>query len=87
MANSLNPEQTALIGAVCSGSTLLASKLLKFVSNARQLFAADYFSRPHFQMHIFLGAFRVKIASATWRFHQEPFVTVQSIPPRFLYFV
>ena len=31
-----------------------------FVSNVRQLFAADDFSRPHFQMHFFLGALRVK---------------------------
>ena len=27
MANSVNPDQTALIGAVCSGSTLFASFL------------------------------------------------------------
>ena len=27
MANSSNPDQTALIGAVCSGSTLFASLL------------------------------------------------------------
>ena len=27
MANSVDPEQTALIGAVCSGSTLFASIL------------------------------------------------------------
>ena len=32
----------------------------RFVSNARQLFAADDFSRRHFQMHFFLGALRVK---------------------------
>ena len=43
MANSVDPDQTA-IGAVCSGSTLFASILLRFVSNARQLFAADDFS-------------------------------------------
>ena len=30
------------------------------VSNARQLFAADDFSRQHFQMLFFLGALRVK---------------------------
>ena len=60
MANSVNPDQTAPIGAVCSGSTLFASILLRFVSNARQLFAADDFSRQHFQMHFFLGALRVK---------------------------
>ena len=32
-----------------------------FPSNARQLFAADGFSRQHFQMHVFLGALRVKV--------------------------
>ena len=31
-----------------------------FVSNVRQLFAADDFSRRHFQMHFFLAALRVK---------------------------
>ena len=32
----------------------------QFVSNARQLFAADDFSRRHFQMHFFLGALRLR---------------------------
>ena len=61
MANSVDPDQTALIGAVCSGSTLLASilNLSGNVCNVRQLFAADDSSR-HFQMHFFLGALRVK---------------------------
>ena len=40
MANNLNPDKTVPIGAFCSGSTLFASTL-KFVSNVRQLFAAD----------------------------------------------
>ena len=44
MANSVEPDQTAPIGAVCSGSTLFVC-LLKFTSNVRQLFAADDFSR------------------------------------------
>ena len=48
------------IGAVCSGSTLFLS-ILNFGSNVRQLFAADDFSRRHFQMHFFLGAVRVKL--------------------------
>ena len=43
MPNNVDPEQTAPIGAVCSGSMLFASIL-----NARQLFAADNFSRRHF---------------------------------------
>ena len=54
MASSVDPDQTAPIGAVCSGSTLFASIL------NRQLFAADGFSRRHFQMHFFLRALRVK---------------------------
>ena len=47
MTNSVDPDQTAPIGAVNSGSTLFAS-ILKFVSNVRQLFTADHFSRRHF---------------------------------------
>ena len=45
MTNSVDPDQTAPIGAVCSGSTLFAS-ILKLVSkgNVRQLFASDDFS-------------------------------------------
>ena len=50
MANSVDPDQTAPIGAVCSGSTLFAW-ILKFTSNVRQLFAADDFNRRHFQMY------------------------------------
>ena len=44
MANSVNPDQTAPIGAVCSGSTLFAC-ILKFASNVRQFFAEDDCSR------------------------------------------
>ena len=58
--NSVDPDQTAPIGAVWSGSTLFAS-ILKFVVNVWQLFAADDFSRRHFQMHFFLGALRVNV--------------------------
>ena len=59
MTNSVDPDQTAPIGAVRSGSTLFAS-ILKLVSNIRQLFAADDFSRHHFSDAFFLGALRVK---------------------------
>ena len=59
MANSVVPDQTAPIGAVCSGSTLFAF-ILNTSVDVRQLFAADDFSRRHFQMHFFLGALRVK---------------------------
>ena len=54
MANSVDRNQTAPIGAVCSGSTLFAC-ILKSASNVRQLFAADDFSRRHFQMHFSWG--------------------------------
>ena len=55
MASSVDPDQTAQKGAVCSGYTVFASILHS------QLFAADDFSRRHFQMHFFLGALRVNI--------------------------
>ena len=55
MANGVEPDQTApmeqsVLGPRCSLLYFL------FVSNyARQLFAADDFSRRHFQMHFFLA--------------------------------
>ena len=49
MANSVDPDQTAPIGAVCSRSTLFASILIG------QLFAADDFSRQPLQMHFLLA--------------------------------
>ena len=56
MANSVDPDQTAPIGAVCSGSTLFASILdVTLDSNVRQLFAADDIFRCIF----LLGALRV----------------------------
>ena len=57
MANSVDPDQTAPIGAVCSGSTLFDSILNSSVMSGN--FAADDFSRRHFYMHFFLGALRV----------------------------
>ena len=60
MTNSMDPDQTAPIGAVCSGSTLFAS-ILEFASNVRQLFAADDFNRRHFSDAFFLGALRVNL--------------------------
>ena len=53
MANSVDPDQTAPIGTVCSGSNLFAS-IFKYVSNVRQFFAADNFSRRHFSDAFFL---------------------------------
>ena len=48
MANSVDPDQPAPIGAVCSGSTLFASKLNSSV------ILGNYFeqtSRHHFQIN------------------------------------
>ena len=55
VANSVDPAQTAPVGAVCSWSTLFASKLNSSVI-VGNFFAADdfrLFSRRHFQMHFF----------------------------------
>ena len=63
MANSVDPDQTASIGAVCSGSTLFASICNSSVmpgNYLQQTTSADDFSRRHFQMHFFLGALRIK---------------------------
>ena len=58
MANSMDPEQTAPIGAVCSGSTLFAAILNSSVmlgNYLQQTTSADDIFRS-----IFLGALRVK---------------------------
>ena len=58
MANSVDPDQTAPIGAVCSGSTLIASILNLSVmlgNYLQQMTSADDIFRCIF----FLGALRV----------------------------
>ena len=60
MANSVDSDQTAPKGAVCSGSMLFAS-ILNLSVMSGNYFAADNFSRQHFQMHFFLGALRVNV--------------------------
>ena len=58
MANSVDPDQTAPIGAVCSGSILFASILNLSVMLGKylqQTTSADVI----FQMHFFLGPLRV----------------------------
>ena len=60
MANSVDPDQTAPIGAVCSGSTLFASILNLSVmlgNYLQQKTSADNIFRYIF----FLGALRVEI--------------------------
>ena len=53
MANSVNPDQTAPIGAVCSGSTLFASILNKWVM------LGNYLQQTTFSDAFFLGPLRV----------------------------
>ena len=54
VANSVNPDQTAPLGAVWSGSTLFA--YMQNVSlESLQEDEADDISRQHFQMQIFLA--------------------------------
>ena len=55
MANSVDPDQTAPIGAVCSGSTLFASILY------RQLVCSRRLQQTTFSDTFFLGALRVNI--------------------------
>ena len=60
MANSVDPDQTAPIGAVCSGSTLFASilNLSVMIDNyLQQTTSADDIFRCIF----FFGALRVKV--------------------------
>ena len=67
MANSVDPDQTAPIGAVCSGSTLFASILNSSVmlgNYLQQTTSADDISRCNY----FLGALRVKWASESTQF-------------------
>ena len=62
MSNSVDPDQTAPIGAVCSGSTLFASILNTSVmlgSYLQQTTFSDAF--------FFLGALRVKVADYQYR--------------------
>ena len=54
MANSVDPDQSALIGAVCSGSTLVASILNSSVK------LGNYLQQTTFSDAFFLGALRVK---------------------------
>ena len=56
----MDPDQTAPIGAVCSGSTLFA-----FIFNS-SVMLSNYLQRKtsaerHFQMHFCLGALRVNL--------------------------
>ena len=57
MANSVDQDQTAPIGVVCSGSTLFAS-----IFNSSEMLG-NYLQQTTFSDVFFLGALRVKTNS------------------------
>ena len=72
MANSVDPDQTAPIGAVCSGSTLFASILNSPVMLGNYLQQTTS-AEDIFRCIFFLGALRVKIQLWTYRHNSTPF--------------
>ena len=64
MANSVDPDQTAPIEAVCSGSTLFASILNLSVM------LGNYLQHTKFSDAFFLGALRVKCVPCTYKSKQ-----------------
>ena len=61
MANSVYPNQTAPIGAVCSGSMLFASirnSSVMLGNLLQQTTSADDFSRRNFQMNFYSWCFK-----------------------------
>ena len=76
MANSVDPDQTAPIGAVCSGSMLIASLLYSSVmlgNYLQQTTSADNIFRCIF----FLGALRAN----TWHFINHSHV-IENMKPK-----
>ena len=69
MANSVDPDQTAPIGAVCSGSTLFAFILNLSVMLGKYLQQTTS-NRRQIQMHSFLGALRVNATFQSIRYHK-----------------
>ena len=79
MANSVDPDQTAPIGAVCSGSTLFASILNSSVmlgNFLQQTTSADGIFRC-----IFLGALRVNMQMVR-KYTVEDFILVCHLTDR-----
>ena len=64
MANSVDPDQTTPIGAVCSGSTLFASILISLVM-LEAIICSRRLQQRTFSDAFFLGALRVKIQLMT----------------------
>ena len=82
MANSVDPDQTAPIGAVCSGSTLFASilNLSVILGNSADDFQQTTFSDAFF----FLGALRVKCVHSAVRFAKAKVLTLSILAATFV---
>ena len=63
MANSVDPDQTAPIGAVCSGSTLFA-----FILNSSAMLGNNLLQQTTFSDAFFLGVLRVNTFLASGYF-------------------
>ena len=75
MANSVDPDQTAPIGAVYSGSLRFASILNSSVmlgNYLQQTTSADDYSKRHFHDGFFLGALRGYLAKRICKRHMLP---------------
>ena len=75
MANSVDPDQTAPIGAVCSGSMLFASILSMSVMQGK------YWQQTTFSDTFFLGTFRVKtlLSESVYRCIQNLYKCYKSV--------
>ena len=69
MENSVDPDQTAPIGAVCTGSTLFASILNSSVM------LGNYLQQTTFSDAFFLGPLSFNLGSVQGHFHKK-FVVV-----------
>ena len=78
MANSVDPDQTAPIGAVCSGSTLLASILNSSVMLT--IVCSRRLQQTSFSDAFFLGALRVNINkhNLTYKHFKQCTITIIS---------
>ena len=73
MTNSVDPDQTAPIGAVCSGSTLFASILNSSVMLGN--FCSRRLRQTTFSDAFFLGALRVN----QYISHAETFIMIETV--------
>ena len=77
MANRVDPDQTAPIGAVCSGSTLFASILISSVMLGNYLQQTTS-AEDIFRCIFFLGALRVKVDFQSVSYNQMGTISLRN---------